>query len=402
MAGDRLARRALSAIAGGALPVLLLSYSGGPPARRTAAPGDRSCMDSSCHSGERFDDSSAIRFDAGPAGLVYTPGGPRQRWIFRNADKQARAYGFQVSVRAASDPARLPAGDLSPANAVTSVICEDERFKGASGCESSAPLQFLQHIEPNPDGVLALDWTPPAADAGDVIVYVASNASVAGQRNSRIHHRSFRMTASTEPRLSMSQVSPGSALTIFGSGLAAASRSVRPEDWNEAALPTRIDSTEVRINGKPAFLTHVSPGHVIAVAPEDDTEGSVAVEVIRDGAVVLSLPATAGRFSPAWFAPLPEAPVRAGDTVSFEATGLGPADPPVPVGATAANPAPCAFPVLVRVGGAEASVLSAVLASPGIYRITFIVPQLSPGEHVVEAEVEGWRSSSNFHLRVIR
>lgn len=413
------AKRVPPALGAGALPFLLLSYSGGPPVKRTGAPGERTCLDANCHVGERVEASASVSLDTGGGALTYAPGGPRQRWILRNSDSAARAYGMQLSVRAASDPARLQAGDLFSVDATTSVICEDERFKGVAGCLPTAPIQFIHHTEPRRQGVFEMEWTPPSTNLGDLSVYVAFNASVTGQRNSRIHFRTFRLTpaAAAAPPVSVvsaagflpvAAAAPHTWIAVFGSALSATTRAWREGDFREGTLPASLDGVEVRVNGRAAAVAFVSPSQVNALLPDLDASlaagSEVRMEVRRDGVLVGSALARAGRVAPAFFAARPEGAARAGSIVSLYGTGFGPTNPPVPTGRVFSGAAPCADPVSIRVGGVPAEVQFAGLISPGVYQFNVVIPsQLPAGEHPVEAEVGGVRTpSTGLHLDVAR
>lgn len=345
--------RALAALAAGALPLLLLGYSGGPPVRRTGAPGDRVCLDAGCHVGTRFDDSPIVTLDTG-SDLTYVPGGPKQRWTVRNLDPLARAYGMQLTVRAASDPARVQAGDLTSIDATTAVICEDEKFKGTTGCTTIAPVQFIHHTEPRVRGVFEFDWTPPAANLGELVVYLASNASVTGQRDSRIHLRSFRLRIAGTVVVNAASFQPaftaGSWISIFGAGLSG-------------------DRVQVLVNGRPATVTYVSSVQINALAPDEPARGDVPIEVRRDGVTIASLTGRMELIAPGLFPPGSSSP---GEVHSFHGTGFGRAEA-----------------VAFRIGGAKAEVRSAAPISPGLYRFDVVIPQLAPGRHPVEAEVEG-------------
>lgn len=356
--------------------------------------------------GERLEDSAAISLDIGSPGFSYIPGGSRQRWIVRNSDPLARVYGMQLSVRAASDPARTAAGDLSSIDATTTVICEDERFKGSSGCLPTAPVQFLHHVEPRIQGRFELDWTPPANDIGDLLVYVASNASVSGQRNSRIHFRTFRLSSAAGPRIVSAAgfhaaIGPASWISVLGSNLASTTRSWGAEDIRGGALPETLDGIGVRINGLPAYNAYVSPGQINALAPDDTSTGEVRVEVTRDGTSVSSFTTRLNRLAPAFFS-TPATLVRSGQIISLYGTGFGPTNPPVPAGRDFSGAAPCVSPVAIRVGGVPAEVQFAGLIGPGLYQFNLVVPDLPAGEHAIEAEVENFKTPAGPSVLVTR
>ena len=96
------------------------------------------------------------------------------------ADAGQRRWGFEFTARLASAPDRAQAGDLSPADGFTQVVCERG---GARPCPEDAPVQFIMHTRAGTrngttGGVsFEFDWTAPAAGAGSVIFYAAANAA---------------------------------------------------------------------------------------------------------------------------------------------------------------------------------------------------------------------------------
>ena len=89
-----------------------------------------------------------------------------------------------------------------------------------------------------------------------------------------------------------------------------------------------------------------------------------------------------------------QAPVRAGEEITFFATGLGPTDPVVAGGKLPESGIPARARSLPRVtiGGQEAAVLDAALAHDivGVYRVRVQVPAaMPPGRHEVEIEQQG-------------
>lgn len=62
-----------------AAQVLLTAYPGGPPIRRTGAPGEGTYLAAACHVGVAIPDSPLLRLDV----HTYAPGGSPQRWTLR-------------------------------------------------------------------------------------------------------------------------------------------------------------------------------------------------------------------------------------------------------------------------------------------------------------------------------
>ena len=381
-----------SAAAISLIPALLTAYSGGPPVRRTAAPGDRTCLDANCHVGTRFSDSPDLTLDTGTDTFTYAPGGPTQRFTIRIADSNARAFGLQLTVRSGLDLAQRGAGSLTAVEPLTSVICNEEQFKGAAGCPGPQPVEFFHHTEPRREGVFTVDWTPPAtAAAGDALVYIIGNASVSGQRNSRIHQRVFLLRPAGGPSVvnaaSLNEgISPGAWITIFGRGFSG------------------TGELEVRVNGRPATVAYSSDTQINAIAPEgDDTVGPVPVEIRRGETRLAPVIALQQRLAPALFtvthqnrrdavathpdgtpATGPDArPLRAGDTVQIYATGLGTS-------------------TTLRLGNSTAHVISSALVSPGLHRVELLVPTLPEGVYPIRLTSGGILSPATVTLPLTR
>ena len=374
------------------LPALLTAYSGGPPVRRTGAPGERTCLDANCHVGTRLSASADLTLDIGGRSFTYTPGSPAQRWTIWIADSSARAYGLQLSVRAGSDLVQRGAGSLTAVEPLTSVICSDEQFKGAAGCPGIQPVEFFHHTEPRSTGMFQVDWTPPASSAaGDAVVYLIANASVSGQRNSRIHQRAFLIRPVGGPSVvnaaSLAEgISPGSWITIFGRGFSGSG------------------DLSVRVNGLPATVAYSSDTQINALSPEsDETVGPVAVEIRRGETLLTTVMAIQQRVAPALFTlaqqnvTVPVAtqadgtpatgpgsrPIRPGDVLQLYATG---------VGATAT----------VKFGDAPAMAATRTLVSPGLHSLVWTVPAVPEGSQPLSITSEGVSSPAGVTLPVSR
>jgi uncharacterized protein (TIGR03118 family) len=154
-------------------------FSTGPPARRTAAPGDSSLACTVCHVG------TALNGGAGSvkitlAGAATYTGGVMQHIQVTVSDPDQQRWGFQLSARLKSDPANGRAGDLLPgADGFTHIRCDSGNFDTCKDGE----IQFIEHTQPGtrigtPKGAtFDFDWMPPAAGSGTVTLYVAGNAA---------------------------------------------------------------------------------------------------------------------------------------------------------------------------------------------------------------------------------
>jgi uncharacterized protein (TIGR03437 family) len=212
-------------------------------------------------------------------------------------------------------------------------------------------------------------------------------------------------------------IEAGSWVTIRGSNL---SNTNTGQSWSASEivngiLPTMLDGVSVAIDGKPAFVAYVSPTQINVQAPSDSTVGAVSVVVTNNGAV--SAPATVQLqpFAPAFFqdpgtdyasasrlpgytpvadpSAVPGAvPAGPGDIVVLWGTGFGATNPAVAAGALVTGAPVAVTTPTVSVGGAAATVISAVLTpgTAGLYQVTIQIPQAAPaGAVAVQASVGG-------------
>ena len=186
-------------------------------------------------------------------------------------------------------------------------------------------------------------------------------------------------------------VSPGSIISIFGTGLAAETHQV-----TSLPLPTTLGNVTVRINDIPAPLFSVSPGQVNAQVPFG-ISGTTASLTVDNGTspsapILLGLaPAVPGIFTTRQDGTGPgaalhsdgslvsaTAPAEAGEVVAIFCTGLGGVTPPLESG----QPAPTAALTFtlstpqVTMGGELAEVRFSGLAPGfvGLYQVNARVP----------------------------
>ncbi|MCC7174907.1 MAG: VCBS repeat-containing protein [Bryobacterales bacterium] len=219
-------------------------------------------------------------------------------------------------------------------------------------------------------------------------------------------------------------VSAGSWLAVRGSGLAEAART-----WADAIvdgnLPTSLDGVRVNVNGRPALIYYVSPTQLNVLTPDDDSLGTVPVEVInRNGRAQSS--AELRRFSPGFFAyeqeggkyviaqdlgwnllakagllgAQPTRGARPREMIVLYGAGFGPANPHQPAAAVVPAPAPLANSVRVTIGGVEAEVVWAGQIGPGLCQIVVSVPDVAPGDQPLIAEVGGASSPESARITI--
>ena len=203
-------------------------------------------------------------------------------------------------------------------------------------------------------------------------------------------------------------IAPGSWIEIYGTGLAATSRSWGGADFNGVNAPTALDSTSVRIGGQPAYVAYVSPGQLNAQVPSNVPTGAQAITVTTpvgtSAAANIQVNATQPGFNaPAVFKvgtrqyaaalfpdsttfalpanAIPGVPSRAakpGETLTFYGVGFGAVTPAIPAGQITGGTNALAAPLALSIAGTRATVSYAGLApgAVGLYQVNFTVPTI--------------------------
>jgi uncharacterized protein (TIGR03437 family) len=217
-------------------------------------------------------------------------------------------------------------------------------------------------------------------------------------------------------------IQPGSWTTIYGTNLAASAVS-----WT-GNFPTSLAGTSVTINGKPAYLSYVSPAQIDLQAPSDTTTGLVPVVVntpsgtatstvtlapvapsfaLVDGKHVAGIIVRSdgsgayGGGSYDYIGPTgsslgyPTVAAKAGDTLELFAVGLGPTNPAVPAGKAFSGSAPTVNPVTLLINNAIVPPTYSGMTSAGLYQINLTVPAgLGTGDVPLSASVGGSETQS--------
>src|SRR6266404_5023264 len=133
------------------IPVLIYAHAAGPDPGKSGVPGESTCAESGCHTGAGLNaGAGSVAIDAG--GTTYTPG-VKQR--------------VKVTV----------------ADATTQVLCAGANTLEVP-CNANPVLQYIEHTlsgskttAVGAGETFEFDWTPPATDMGDIILYAAGNAA---------------------------------------------------------------------------------------------------------------------------------------------------------------------------------------------------------------------------------
>jgi uncharacterized protein (TIGR03437 family) len=445
----------------GAIPVLLWAYEYGPDPGYSGVPKELgTCTASGCHVGTTNNPANKGSVSvAFPSGQTYVPG-VKQHLVVTIADPTQRAWGFQLTARLASNTATL-AGSFASTDQNTTMMCAASDFSSqreapyVSGktqtCPASMTLQYMEHSLAGYNAskghtgsqTYEFDWTPPATNSGNVIVYVSGNAANGDLtvNGDHIYNTSFTLTpaaAGNTPTISAGGVVsgasfqpgivPGSWLTIQGTNLSP----VAFDNWDKAIvngnLPTSLDGVSVSVGGKPAFINVITPEQINMLAPDVGT-GPVPVTVTTPSGTSVAVTANVVAQAPAFFLWQPGSQAVAtrnsdaslavkdgtfpgfttvaakpGDVLILWGTGFGPTNPPVAAGIQVpSDTIHNTSPVSIKIGTADATVFGAALAPTfaGLYQIAIQVPaSLADGDYAITATVNGVSSPAGVVLSV--
>lgn len=205
---------------------------------------------------------------------------------------------------------------------------------------------------------------------------------------------------------------PGSIVEIYGTNLAATSRSWAAQDFQNGNAPTTLDGVSVTVKGIPAYVSYVSPTQVNIQVPAGVPTDGVAPVILTYNSeasqpVNLSMrPYEGGLLAPASFKVgntqyvaaihastgafvtngkipgYPSAPAKPGETLIFYGVGFGPVTPTsVPVAGQIVNQANNLMnTVTFQFGSSTAQVTYAGLVQGyvGLYQINVVVPSDAP------------------------
>jgi uncharacterized protein (TIGR03437 family) len=331
------------AAVGAAIPFLLWAYEYGPDPGYCGVPGENaSCISAQCHTGTANSTANkgsvSIAF---PGGQTYLPGVKQHLkvTIADPASSQA-AWGFQLTARLSNSPSTM-AGSFAFTDANTLLMCSqpnrqvfqaecvnkttDVCTTSVASCPTGYTLQYIEHSTTGYNatkglgsGTYEFDWTPPATSSGNIVLYLAGNAGLAGppsKDGDHIYTTTYTLTPGTAGGMSLdnllsasafgayTSVAPGSWMELYGSGLSNTTRQWGGGDFQGTKAPTSLDNVTVTIGGQSAFVYYISPTQVNAQVPSNVGTGSQPVVVTNGATSSQSHSVTVNTLEPGLLAP---------------------------------------------------------------------------------------------------
>jgi uncharacterized protein (TIGR03437 family) len=215
-------------------------------------------------------------------------------------------------------------------------------------------------------------------------------------------------------------IQPGEWASIYGTNLADSA-----ETWANGPFPNYLGDTSVTVDGKPAYLTYVSPGQINLQVPDDPAVGTVSV-VVTTGGGSATAKVTLAEFAPAFLLfdtrhvagvilrqdgsgtfgqgegsydllgptgnslGFPTVAAKPGDILELFGTGFGPTIPAVAPGQAFSGAAPTANAVSVLINSVSVTPMWAGLSGAGLDQINLTIPAgLGTGDVPLVATVGG-------------
>jgi len=462
---------AKTAVILGAIPVLIWAHEYGPDAGYCGVPKELgTCLAAGCHTGTLNGNGGSVKINF-PNGLTYTPGA-KQHLTVTISDTVQKAWGFQLTARPSSSSSTM-AGSFASDDPLTALMCAssnlfqeqevDYSAAKAQTCPGSLTLQYIEHsltgyntsVNQTGSYTYQFEWTPPAADVGNVVFYVAANAGPGNppvQTNAHIYTTTYTLTAAgasgAAPAVTkvvsasgfggFSAIAPGQWIEITGSNLAGNTRQWAGSDFNGVNAPTALDGTKVTVGGQAAFVSYISPTQVNALVPANVSTGSQQLTVTAGTQTSAAVNVTVNALEPGLLALaqspwlvgtrqyvvaqgtdlafiLPAGttipgysvrPAKPGETLTIYGIGFGPgidsSNLPVPVGQIVQVTSSLTNQVQMQVNGTPASLPYAGFAPNfvGTYQFNLVVPAVPDGDLPLTFTQSGTKGTQTLLLSV--
>lgn len=419
------------------------AFSSGPPAQRTGAPVDGGLSCTACH--RTF--APANNDPRGSAVIELASYRPGQKATIRVTvhHPDAHRWGFEITARRAADD-RVSVGTFTPSNLIR-VVCG----AGATPVPCNGEKEFATHTQAatrlGSDGrmVFEMEWTAPADDVGDIILYAAANAAdgTNSPANDVIYTTQLLVRNAAGCTITGTPTSGGlsnagsgqvgvafnTLFSIYGSGFVSAGRTreAKAFDFVNGRFPTQLDCVALLMDGVRVPLTYVQDNQINAQARAGFGNPGKVELLLNPGTPaerripVGSYPTT--ETQPAFFtfngtsvkarfldntivadpSVVPGArAAKPGDVVQLYLTGLGLTDPVYQDGEVTPGPVMLARAVTVEINGqalTSADLMYVGLAGQaisGLYQINLRIPAgVPPGDRPIVVRVASGGTTQN-------
>lgn len=449
----------------GAIPVLIWAYEYGPNPGYVQVPGENggaSCA-AGLQGGVQCHATTASSFTTGsvtvnfPNGLTYTPGVTQQLSVtIADSNPAQKGWGFQLTARSGS-PATTMAGTFTSADANTLLMCSQTNLfvyqqvnysaSGTQTCPSGEPLQYIEQslqgftatIGPG-SATYNFNWTPPATNVGNIVIYVAGNAGIglpANVNGDHVYTKTYTLTPATAgPAPSINSggvisaysfgaspsIAPGTWIEIYGTNFATSTVNWSLSDFQNGVAPTLLGGVTVTIGGQPAYIVFVTHGssydQIDAQVPSNVGTGTQNIVVTNSsGSSSAPYSITVNATQPGLDAPpnflingnqyvvalhadgtyvlptgaisgLASSPAKVGETIILYGIGFGNVTPNIPAGQIVTASNTLTLPFLVNFGQTPATVTCGTCydgLAPnfvGLYQFQLLVPNIAAGNAV--------------------
>ena len=227
------------------------------------------------------------------------------------------------------------------------------------------------------------------------------------------------------------QLAPNTWISIFLTDpVNATTRIWGGPDFVDNGLPETLDGFSVSFNGRPGYISFISPNQFNVLSPVMGVAGSVEVQVATSEGPIDTFTMTADEFAPGFFmfnpqdrryvaavhldgffvgpgdlfgGAVPTRPAAAGDTIQVFATGFGQTAGGIPEGEILVfnlQRDRLANDVVFQIGESQVVPSFAGLVGAGLYQFNVPIPPLAAGDHSISASVGAFSTQPGTFLAV--
>lgn len=260
-------------------------FAAGPPAGRTGAPGEQTCVQ--CHTGTLNSGQGSVAIEGVPA--AYEPG-QEYTLTVRVSHPDRRRWGFQIT---ALDAENRPAGTIAAINRnLTRVANGTGNLQGRVYVEQTTMGTFNGQAN---SASWDVRWTAPAEDIGQITFYAAGNAANGNNASSGDNvYTTSTPTGASAPTIIAPAFKKGKILLqANGSNIANGAMLEVTRDGIEQAETFRLVPNPTGTKWQVKKKERSTPGNLLVtdVLPE----GVTVTLVVRNLDGLASAPASLGR-----------------------------------------------------------------------------------------------------------